>query len=65
MTWIESFPFSDAATTPKGDPAYLFFVDIEGHSSDDTVQRTIEAARKRCERLEILGSYPRGGCIES
>jgi chorismate mutase/prephenate dehydratase len=63
MTWIESFPFSETST--KGDPAYLFFLDIEGHASDDSVQRTLDAARKRCERLEILGSYPRGECIES
>jgi chorismate mutase/prephenate dehydratase len=63
MTWIESFPFSEAST--KGDPGYLFFLDVEGHASDDIVQRAIDATRKKCERLEILGSYPRGDCIES
>jgi chorismate mutase/prephenate dehydratase len=63
MTWIESFPFSESS--PKGDPGYLFFVDIEGHADDPAVHQAIEAARKRCERLEILGSYPRGDCIES
>jgi chorismate mutase/prephenate dehydratase len=63
MTWIESFPFSEASA--KGDPGYLFFLDIEGHAVDAAVQRSLEAARKRCERLEILGSYPRGDCIES
>jgi chorismate mutase/prephenate dehydratase len=63
MTWIESFPFSDPAA--KGDPSYLFFVDIEGHASDKAVQLSLDAARKRCERLEILGSYPRGVCVET
>ena len=28
-------------------------------------RRPLEAVRKRCERLEILGSYPRGECIET
>jgi chorismate mutase/prephenate dehydratase len=63
LTWIESFPFSDTAS--KGDPSYLFFLDIEGHASDKTVVMSLDAARKRCERLEILGSYPRCACIES
>jgi chorismate mutase/prephenate dehydratase len=62
MTWIESFPFSEAST--KNDLAYLFFLDIEGHAADAAVQRSLEAARKRCDRLEVLGSYPRGDCIE-
>jgi chorismate mutase/prephenate dehydratase len=63
MTWIESFPFSEGST--QGDPTYLFFLDIEGHANDAAVQRALEVARKKCERLEILGSYPRGDCIES
>jgi chorismate mutase/prephenate dehydratase len=63
MTWIESFPFSEGST--GRDPAYLFFLDIEGHATDAVVERAIDAARKKCERLEILGSYPRGECIES
>ena len=63
MTWIESFPFSEGAT--HGDPTYLFFLDIEGHAADESIQRALEAVRKRSERLEILGSYPRSDCIES
>jgi chorismate mutase/prephenate dehydratase len=63
MTWIESFP------VPGGnrdrDPAYLFFLDIEGHVDDPPVQKALELVRKRCERLDILGSYPRSECIES
>ena len=63
MTWIESFPFSEGAT-PR-DPTYLFFLDIEGHAVDEPIQRSLEAMRKRSERLDILGSYPRGDCIET
>jgi chorismate mutase/prephenate dehydratase len=63
MTWIESFPTSDGQN--DRDPTYLFFLDVEGHADDEAVQRTLELVRKRCERLEILGSYPRGECIES
>ena len=58
MTWIESFPTTEGKT--DRDPTYLFFLDIEGHADDEPVQRALEAVRKRCERLEVLGSYPRG-----
>ena len=47
------------------DPTYLFFLDIDGHADDEPVKKTLDQVRKRCERLEILGSYPRGECIES
>ncbi len=63
MTWIESFPVS--ANPNDRDPSYLFFIDIDGHVEDETVKKTIEGVRKRCERLEILGSYPRSDCFES
>ena len=63
MTWIESFPIAEG-NSDLG-PTYLFFVDIEGHVEDEPVRRALEAVRKRSERLEILGSYPRGECVES
>lgn len=63
MTWIESFPTADGPL--ERDPTYLFFLDIEGHAEDETVRRALEAVRKRCERLEVLGSYPRGDCVEN
>jgi chorismate mutase / prephenate dehydratase len=63
MTWIESFPFSEGP--PDRDPTYLFFVDVEGHANDKSVAGAIDAVRKRCERLEILGSYPRSDCVEN
>ncbi|MBV8315114.1 MAG: prephenate dehydratase, partial [Planctomycetaceae bacterium] len=63
MTWIESFPTSEGSA--DRDPTYLFFLDIEGHADDEPVRHALEAVRKRSERLEILGSYPRSECVES
>ena len=63
MTWIESFPAPEAATDKN--PTYLFFIDVEGHVDDEPVKKALELVRKRCERLEIVGSYPRSECIES
>jgi chorismate mutase / prephenate dehydratase len=63
MTWIESFPIANASG--ESEPSYLFFIDIEGHASDPQVQKALEVVRKRCERLDILGSYPRSVCVES
>ena len=63
MTWIESFPSPDGP--PDRNPTYLFFLDVEGHVDDEPVKRSLEAVRKRCDRMEILGSYPRGECVET
>ena len=63
MTWIESFPAPEGPADRN--PTYLFFLDVEGHVDDEPVKRSLDAVRKRCERLEILGSYPRGECVES
>jgi chorismate mutase/prephenate dehydratase len=63
LTMIESFPVTDGP--PGLDPAYMFFLDIEGHIDDKSVQGALEAVRKRCERLEVLGSYPRTDCVEN
>jgi chorismate mutase/prephenate dehydratase len=63
LTWIESFPKTDGPA--ERDPTYLFFVDIDGHAQDKAVVAALEAVRKRCERVEILGSYPRSDCIEN
>ncbi len=63
MTWIESFPMPNGPSDK--DPAYLFFLDIEGHVTDPQVQKAIEAIRRRCERLDVLGSYPRSEVVES
>ena len=63
MTWIESFPSSESASVLN--PSYLFFADIDGHVEDEPVKRTLEQVRKRCDRLEILGSYPKSESVES
>jgi chorismate mutase/prephenate dehydratase len=68
LTWIESFPIPGSGGGPKGgesNPSYLFFVDVEGHQSDKAVSQAIDLVRKRCEHLDIIGSYPRSNCIES
>ena len=59
MTWIESFPV--AAAQGGG---YLFFVEVEGHESDQKVRRAVEALKKRAQRLEVLGSYAKTAPIE-
>jgi chorismate mutase/prephenate dehydratase len=64
MTWIESFPIPAEGNRDR-DPSYLFFLDIEGHVEDPPVQKALELVRKRCERLDVLGSYPRSECIET
>ena len=63
MTWIESFPSAENSSVLN--PSYLFFADVEGHYEDEPVKKALEQVRKRCDRLEILGSYPRGESVES
>jgi chorismate mutase/prephenate dehydratase len=63
MTWIESFPLPNDGG--DSNPAYLFFIDAEGHVDDPPLQQVLEAVRKKCERLDILGSYPRSDSVES
>lgn len=38
---------------------YTFFIDAQGHQTDPKMTRAIEAARKHCQELIVLGSYPR------
>ena len=63
MTWIESFPIPNGGKDRN--PAYLFFIDVEGHADEPDLHKALDLARKKCERLDILGSYPRSECIES
>ncbi len=62
LTMIESFPAADAA--PASEQSYLFFLDCEGHAEDDALSKTLDVVRKRCERLDVLGSYPRSSFSE-
>lgn len=52
LTWIESFP------VPGCRGAYYFFVELEGHESEQRVRRALNALKTKTQRLEILGSYP-------
>jgi chorismate mutase/prephenate dehydratase len=52
LTWIESFP----TRAPK--PAYIFFVDFEGHIEDPKVAKALKALNEHCENVTVLGSFP-------
>ncbi|QTA81486.1 Bifunctional chorismate mutase/prephenate dehydratase [Desulfonema limicola] len=39
--------------------SYFFFVDIEAHIEDESMQKTLEEMKKLCLFLKSLGSYPR------
>jgi len=53
MTRIESRP----SRKRKWD--YVFFIDIEGHVSDDPVAKALAALESRASLFKVLGSYPR------
>jgi chorismate mutase/prephenate dehydratase len=38
---------------------YVFFVDLDGHKTDENVARALAAAKRSCHTLRVLGSYPR------
>lgn len=60
MTWIESFPEHNDGKVQQ----YLFFADLGGHVRDLKVKRTLNALEKKCQKLVVLGSFPRGACYE-
>jgi len=37
---------------------YVFFIDIEGHASDENVARALESLEKEAAMIKVLGSYP-------
>jgi len=53
MTRIESRP------SRKRTWDYVFFVDIEGHVSDDEVAKALAELGERASLFKVLGSYPR------
>jgi chorismate mutase/prephenate dehydratase len=53
LTMITSRP------SAKKDLEYNFFVDLDGHESDAPVRTALEEARRHCQTLRVLGSYPR------
>src|SRR5262245_10928686 len=52
LTWIESYP------AKMNKPAYVFFVDFEGHIDDAKVKRALGSVEAKCEQLTVLGSFP-------
>jgi chorismate mutase/prephenate dehydratase len=42
---------------------YVFFVDIDGHQQDAAMREALDAVRKECEALKVLGSYPKGEVV--
>ncbi len=53
MTRIESRP------SKSGLWQYLFFIDIDGHSSEPAVAKALVEIKKQSSLLKILGSYPK------
>ena len=44
----------------KGKPwEYVFFIDMEGHQTDEAVARALEEAAGYAHSYKILGSFPR------
>lgn len=52
MTKFESRP------SKTGVWEYVFFIDIEGHQSDQHVAQALDELRNRASLLKVLGSYP-------
>jgi chorismate mutase/prephenate dehydratase len=52
MTRLESRP------SRTGLWEYVFFVDLEGHQTEDKVARALDEMRGLAAFLKILGSYP-------
>lgn len=44
---------------------YRFFVDFEGHESDENVQEAMLGILKHSSFLQVLGSYPMAGPIDN
>ena len=53
LTKIESRPSKEAL----GD--YLFFVDLEGHRTDEPVKEALDSIEPKVATLKIIGSYPK------
>jgi len=53
LTRIETRP------SRSGNWTYVFFIDFEGHESDERVQKVFEIIRDQSVELKELGSYPK------
>ena len=54
LTRIESRPLR------QGLGRYMFFIDLEGRTSDDVIAEAVDGLRSKAETVRILGSYPAG-----
>ncbi|MEE9332262.1 MAG: prephenate dehydratase [Methylophilaceae bacterium] len=52
MTKLESRP------SKQGLWDYVFYIDIEGHQTDDKVQAALSELNERASAVKVLGSYP-------
>lgn len=52
LTKIESRP------SKKKPWEYIFFVDVQGHSQDEAMQRALNQLDTHCIAIKVLGSYP-------
>lgn len=41
---------------------YLFFVDLDGHYTDEPVKAALEELKHQCAYFKLLGSYPKAEC---
>lgn len=57
MTKIESRP------SRRRPWEYVFFIDLDGHQTDQTLATALADVRVACETMKILGSYPRAESI--
>ena len=53
LTRVETRPSS------MGKWSYVFFIDFQGHSSDETVAAVLKELRSKAAELKLLGSYPK------
>jgi len=53
LTKIESRPIKTKAWE------YLFYIDFDGHITDENVKAAVDALSEHCAFLKVLGSYPK------
>ncbi len=58
LTKIESRPSGERPWT------YIFFIDFEGHRSEERVSAALDALAGKVEQVKVIGSYPMAGFEE-
>ena len=57
MTKIESRP------SRRRRWEYVFFLDLDGHQDDAKLAAALDAVKRGCESLKVLGSYPKADTV--